>query len=76
MACLKMILAARVEIHPTLELARACTAYGGYFVNEIDASIKGLIYAPFVRFARCSGMADVSTPVIVSALSQKRSVAK
>ncbi|RWG91150.1 hypothetical protein [Mesorhizobium sp.] len=50
MACLKMILAARGEIHPTLELARACTAYGGYVVNEIDGSIKGLIYEPFVRF--------------------------
>lgn len=50
MACLKMILAARREIHPTLELARACTAYGGYVVNEIDGSIKGLIYEPFVRF--------------------------
>ncbi|MDX8490143.1 hypothetical protein RFN29_00990 [Mesorhizobium sp. VK22B] len=52
MACLKMILAARGEIDPTLELARACTAYGGYVVNEIDGSIKGLIYEPFVRFAR------------------------
>ncbi|RWM40778.1 hypothetical protein [Mesorhizobium sp.] len=50
MACLKMILAARGEIHPTLELARACTGYGGYIVNEIDGSIKGLIYEPFVRF--------------------------
>ena len=50
MACLKMILAARGEIHPTLQLARACTAYGGYVVNEADASIKGLIYAPFVTF--------------------------
>ncbi|MDX8516773.1 hypothetical protein [Mesorhizobium dulcispinae] len=52
MACLKMILAARGEIHPTLELARACTAYGGYVVNEADGSIKGLIYEPFVRFVR------------------------
>jgi hypothetical protein len=50
MACLKMILAARGEIHPTLELARACTAYGGYVVSEADGSIKGLIYAPFVTF--------------------------
>ncbi|KUM28580.1 hypothetical protein AU467_34440 [Mesorhizobium loti] len=50
MACLKMILAVRGEIHPTLELARACTAYGGYIVNEDDGSIKGLIYEPFVRF--------------------------
>ncbi|RWA70896.1 C39 family peptidase [Mesorhizobium sp.] len=52
MACLKMILAARGEIHPTLELARACTTYGGYVVNEIDGTIKGLIYEPFVRFVR------------------------
>ncbi|RWD59988.1 MAG: hypothetical protein EOS36_22870 [Mesorhizobium sp.] len=52
MACLKMILAARGEIHPTLELARACAAYGGYVVNEVDGSIKGLIYEPFVRFVR------------------------
>jgi len=52
MACLKMILAARGELYPTLALARACTAYGGYVVNEIDASIKGLIYAPFVTYVR------------------------
>ena len=52
MACLKMVLAARGEIHPTLALARACTAYGGYVVNELDTSIKGLIYAPFVTYVR------------------------
>jgi len=52
MARLKMILAARGELHPTLALARACTAYGGYVVNELDASIKGLIYAPFVTYVR------------------------
>jgi hypothetical protein len=52
MACLKMILAARGESHPILSLARACTAYGGYVVNEADLSIKGLIYAPFVAFVR------------------------
>ncbi|MDX8530883.1 C39 family peptidase [Mesorhizobium sp. VK25A] len=52
MACLKMILAVRGEIHPTLDLARACTAYGGYVVNEADGSIKGLIYEPFVKFVR------------------------
>lgn len=50
MACLKMILAARGERHPILSLARGCTGYGGYVVNEADASIKGLIYAPFVTF--------------------------
>lgn len=52
MACLKMILAARGEVHPILSLARACTAHGGYVVNEADASIKGLIYAPFVHFVQ------------------------
>ena len=52
MACLKMILAARGEAHPILSLARACTSYGGYVVDEADASIKGLIYAPFVTFVR------------------------
>jgi hypothetical protein len=52
MACLKMILAARGDLHPTLALARTCTSYGGYVVNELDASIKGLIYAPFVTYVR------------------------
>lgn len=51
MACLKMILAARGELYPTLELARACTQYGGYVVSEDSTSIKGLIYAPFVKLA-------------------------
>jgi len=51
MACLKMILAARGEIVPTLELARRCTEYGGYVVDA-DQSIKGLIYAPFVTFVQ------------------------
>jgi len=50
MACLKMALAARGETHRTIDLARACTAFGGYVVNEADQSIKGLIYAPFVTF--------------------------
>lgn len=51
MACLKMILAARTgRVVPTLELARDCTAHGGYVVSAVDGSIKGLIYAPFVRF--------------------------
>ncbi|MDW6021996.1 C39 family peptidase [Mesorhizobium sp. BAC0120] len=52
MACLKMILAARGECHPILSLARVCTDYGGYVVNQADASIKGLIYDPFVTFVR------------------------
>lgn len=65
MACLKMILAARGEAHPILTLARACTTYGGYVVNEADASIKGLIYAPFVTFVceRFGLAADVRTQV-------------
>ncbi|MBX5002253.1 hypothetical protein HJB51_28355 [Rhizobium lentis] len=72
MACLKMILAARGEIHPTLELARACTSYGGYVVNEIDDSIKGLIYAPFVRFVseRFGLRAETMTGVDASAISE------
>ncbi|MBB4193460.1 hypothetical protein GGE45_002963 [Rhizobium aethiopicum] len=78
MACLKMILAARGEIHPTLELARACTVYGGYVVNEIDASIKGLIYAPFVRFVSerfglgAETMTNVETSAISELLSKRR----
>ena len=53
MACLKMILAARTgRIIPTLELARECTAYGGYTVDVDTGRIRGLIYAPFVRFVR------------------------
>ena len=78
MACLKMILAARGEIHPTLDLARACTAYGGYVVNEIDASIKGLIYAPFVRFVAerfglgAETMTGVETAAISDLLSKRR----
>lgn len=51
MACLKMVLAARTgRIVPTLELARACTTYGGYTVDPATGAKKGLIYAPFVRF--------------------------
>ncbi len=78
MACLKMILAARGEIRPTLELARACTAYGGYVVNEVDASIKGLIYAPFVRFATerfgldAETITDIETSAIPDLLSKRR----
>ena len=50
MACLKMALAARGELRRTIDLARGCTAFGGYVVNETDDTIKGLIYAPFVTF--------------------------
>lgn len=49
MACLKMVLAARSgQVHPTLALARRSLPYGAY--TEQDGHIKGLIYAPFVRF--------------------------
>ena len=45
-----MVLAAQTgHIVPTLELARRCTEYGGYTVTE-TGDIKGLIYAPFVKF--------------------------
>ena len=51
MACLKMILAARTgQVIPTLELARACTEYGGYVIDPHTGAIKGLIYAPLVKF--------------------------
>jgi len=66
MACLKMILATRGEIVPTIELARRCTGYGGYVVNE--GSIKGLIYAPFVAFVKAEfGLeAQVMTNVAIA----------
>lgn len=70
MACLKMILAVRGEAHPILSLARACTGYGGYVVNEADASIKGLIYAPFVDFVRERFIlsADIRTDVTAAGI--------
>ncbi|MNK27846.1 hypothetical protein D3C87_462090 [compost metagenome] len=50
MACLKMVLAARGgQTHPTLELARRSLPFGAY-VEQPDGGIKGLIYAPFVRY--------------------------
>lgn len=49
MACLKMVLAARTgRVHPTLALARGSLPYGAYAVDGDD--IKGMIYAPFVRY--------------------------
>ncbi|MHC2299220.1 hypothetical protein ACVJBD_003426 [Rhizobium mongolense] len=78
MACLKMILAARGELHPTLDLARGCAAYGGYVVNEADASIKGLIYAPFVKFVTqrfglgAETMTNVDTAAIPELLSKRQ----
>ncbi len=50
MACLKMVLAARTgRVYPNLELARGSLPYGAY-VEEPDGRIRGLIYAPFVRY--------------------------
>lgn len=78
MACLKMVLAARGEIHPILSLAQACTAFSGYVVNEADASIKGLIYAPFVCFVTerfgltAETMTSVETADIPDILSRHR----
>jgi hypothetical protein len=72
MACLKMILAARGELYPTLELARACTEYGGYVVSEDGISIKGLIYAPFIRMVsdRFGLKAEVVTGVEATAVPE------
>ncbi|TPN36785.1 C39 family peptidase [Mesorhizobium sp. B1-1-6] len=76
MACLKMILAARGQIVPTIELARRCTGYGGYVVTE--RSIKGLIYAPFVSFVKAEFgleakvMTSVATSDIPAILGQSR----
>ncbi|RWC58848.1 MAG: hypothetical protein EOS56_18195 [Mesorhizobium sp.] len=76
MACLKMILASRGEIVSTIELARRCTDYGGYVVDE--GSIKGLIYAPFVSFVketfglRAEVMTNVATADIPVILERQR----
>ena len=76
MACLKMILASRGEIVPTIELARRCTLYGGYVVNE--RSIKGLIYAPFVSFVkeafglRAEVVTNVATAEVPAILERQR----
>ena len=76
MACLKMILASRGEIVPTIELARRCTGYGGYVVHE--GAIKGLIYAPFVTFVKedfglqAQVMTNVATADIPAILQRSR----
>ncbi|RDL51203.1 hypothetical protein BLJAPNOD_02335 [Ensifer sp. M14] len=78
MACLKMILAARGELHPILSLARGCTEYGGYVVNQADASIKGLIYAPFVTYVgerfglSAQTLTNIPTTDIPEVLSERR----
>lgn len=78
MACLKMILAARDgRARPILALARACTAYGGYTINE-KGEIKGLIYAPFVEFVRrefgleAEVVVDIPTEGIAEVLRRAR----
>ncbi|TSE08968.1 hypothetical protein C1D09_016625 [Mesorhizobium intechi] len=76
MACLKMILATRGEIVPTVVLARRCAVYGGYVVNE--GSIKGLIYAPFVTFVKAEFgleaqvMTNVATSDIPAIIARSR----
>lgn len=76
MACLKMILASRGEMHPTVALAHACARFGGYVVNDGDASIKGLIYAPFVNFVRSQfGLAaEVRTALSTTSIGEILSV--
>ncbi|MEN4921169.1 hypothetical protein ABE485_21050 [Achromobacter spanius] len=76
MACLKMVLAARNgRVHPTLELARGSLPYGAY-VEEPDGGIRGLIYAPFVRYvADAFGLqaqvrVDVRTDALPALLEQ------
>ena len=78
MACLKMILAAREgRARPILDLARACTVYGGYTVNGAG-EIKGLIYAPFVEFVRrdfgleAEVVVDIGTRDIAGILQRAR----
>lgn len=78
MACLKMILAARGELHPILSLARGCTDHGGYVINPADASIKGLIYAPFVTYVSerfglgAQTLTNMPTTDIPDVLSERR----
>lgn len=71
MACLKMVLAARTgSVVPMMELARACTRYGGYTISD-DGNIKGLIYAPFVEFVsrEFSIEANIVTRIAASDIS-------
>ncbi|MBG0818416.1 C39 family peptidase [Planomonospora sp. ID82291] len=52
MACLQMVLHHRDgHAPPLLELARTCTAYGGY-IDDGSGGIRGLFYAPFTAFVR------------------------
>jgi len=52
MACLRMVLTHRDgDAPPLLELVHGARKAGGY-VERPDGSVKGLIYAPFVEYAR------------------------
>jgi hypothetical protein len=67
-----MILAARIgRVLPTIELARRCTAYGGYTIDD-GGQIKGLIYAPFVDFIwkEFSIRAEIATGVAASDIAK------
>jgi hypothetical protein len=67
MACLQMVLAARGTAVPLLALARSCAAHGGY-VADGDGGIRGLIYAPFVRYvAEAFGLTAAVVTDIVAA---------
>jgi hypothetical protein len=51
MACLRMALLARTGTAPTLfELLDGARKYGGYVEDPETGFIRGLIYAPFVRY--------------------------
>ncbi|KCB22980.1 C39 family peptidase [Bordetella hinzii] len=69
MACLKMVLAARLgRVEPTLTLARLATRYGAYEVGP--QNIRGMIYAPFVAMlsAEYGLAAEVKTALPARAL--------
>lgn len=76
MACLKMVLAARGKLVPTLTLARGCTTHGGYVVDPGSGAIKGLIYAPFVRFVaeafdlRAAVVTDIEATALPAILAE------
>ena len=55
MACLRMALAARGEVHSIHDLRRAVQPRGGY-VEEPDGNIRGLIYAGAVRWLNERGI--------------------
>jgi hypothetical protein len=68
MACLKMILArTHHRAIPIMELKRQCQEFGGYVVD--GGSIRGLVYAPFVRFV--SGVYGLSARVLTGGGSRE-----